>query len=482
MHLEADTCHRALRARDVRFDGLFFVGVTTTGIYCRPICPARTPRRDRCAFFASSAQAERAGFRACLRCRPELAPGAHTSVDAPSQLVRAAVAQIDAGFLDEGSLDALAAGLGVTARHVRRVMEEELGVSPIELAQTRRLGLAKQLLQDTELSLAEIAFASGFASVRRFNASFRARFGAAPSVLRRAKPERGVAASAGVTLRLDYRPPLDWAALLAFLRGRAIAGVESIDDDTYRRTVAIDDAVGWVSVTHGPSARAALSAFVSSSLVPKLLPLVAALRRLFDLDAAPSTIADQLGADPVLTRSVARRPGLRVPGAFDPFELAIRAILGQQVTVRAATTICGRLVERFGVKVDGGLDPSSRRFPRAEELATKSIDELASIGLPGARAATIAALSRAIAERTIALSPGVDPEDTITRLVELPGIGPWTAHYIAMRALAWPNAFPAGDLAVKKALGLTKTKMIEARARAWEPWRAYAVMHLWAGE
>jgi AraC family transcriptional regulator of adaptative response / DNA-3-methyladenine glycosylase II len=465
MRIDGDTCYRALTARDARFDGLFFVGVATTGIYCRPVCTARTPGRERCTFYGTAAEAERAGFRACFRCRPELAPG-HAPVDAAPRLVDRAVRLVDAGFLDGRRVDDLAAALGVGARHLRRAFDDALGLSPVELAQSRRIALARHLLRDTALPLADVAFASGFSSVRRFNAAFAERVGRPPSALRR----QGGDADA-LTLRLDYRPPLDWPALLAFLRVRALPGVETVGDDAYRRVVAIGDHVGTVEVRPDPR-RAALRARVSPSLAGVLTPLVARLRALFDLDARPDLVASVLGADPLLAEHVARRPGLRVPGAVDPFETTVRAVLGQQVSVRAATTLAGRFVERFGVETEHG-----RRFPRPAEVGDTD-----GLGLPRARAATLAAVARLFAVGD------VDPH----RLRDVPGIGDWTAEYVAMRAFGRPDAFPAGDLVVRRALGdlsivtagaggrgACTAAQARARAEAWRPWRAYATLHLW---
>ncbi len=473
MELDDATCFRALAARDGRFDGLFFVGVTTTGIYCRPICPARSPGRARCRFFRTAAEAEAGGFRACFRCRPELAPGA-ASTERASALTRAAVARIEAGFLDERPATALAAALGVSDRHLRRAMEAELGVGPKALAQTRRLALAKRLLHDSSLSLAEIALASGFGSVRRFNAAFRERFGTAPSALRR----REASGLPGVLrVRLEHRAPYDLEGMLAFLAGRAIPGVERVERGRYVRAVALGGKVGRLEVTADPE-RPALLAHVPVELARSVGAIVPRLRAVFDLDARPDRIAEVLAADPLLAPLVAARPGLRVPGAFDPFETAVRAVLGQQVTVKAATTLAGRLAARFGRAVE--LGPGLERvFPTAAELARAGVDELARLGMPGARAATIVALSRALEDGTVDLSGAMEPDLVIERLDALPGIGPWTAQYLAMRALHWPDAFPAGDLGVQKALGRPGLRGAEARAASWRPWRAYAVLHLW---
>jgi AraC family transcriptional regulator of adaptative response / DNA-3-methyladenine glycosylase II len=478
--LEAETCYRALSARDRRFDGLFFVGVATTGIYCRPVCTARTPRRERCAFYRTAAEAERAGFRACLLCRPELAPGG-APVDSVPRLVAAAVSRIEGGFLNESSIEGLASELGVTSRHLCRAMESELGVSPVELAQSRRLALAKQLLQDTSLPVAEVAFASGFQSVRRFNALFQARFGRPPGALRHERA--GAVESRSFVLRLDHRPPFDWEAFLGFLRGRTIPGVEHVGDSEYRRTVRLGGKTGWLAVRHDAT-RPALLAEVSLSLAGVLMPVVARLRALFDLDAQPEVIAECLGRDALLAEQVRAHPGLRVPGAFEPFEMTVRAILGQQVSVKAATTLAGRLVARFGEpfegpSFEGSSEVLSRLFPPPETLAAATADDLASLGLPGARARSLQTLARAVAEGSVRLERHADVAGTMAALEALPGIGAWTAHYIAMRALRWPDAFPASDLGIRKALGGLTAKAATERAEPWRPWRAYAVMHLW---
>jgi AraC family transcriptional regulator of adaptative response / DNA-3-methyladenine glycosylase II len=494
--------YKALAARDSRFDGLFFVGVRTTGIYCRPICPARTPARPRCAFFASSAEAEAAGYRACLRCRPELAPGS-SPVDAIDVLVAAATQRIAEGALNESALDNLAAELGVTARHLRRALGAKLGVSPVELAQSRRVALAKQLLHDTTLSVTQIAFAAGFGSIRRFNSAFSHRMGCAPSMLRRPRTPEGrtsaVRRSARqvsqsralpegmaddrpdsmVELRLDYRPPYDWPRLLTFLRGRAVPGVEHVADDLYRRIVHQSGCTGEIAVRPVPGC-SALGLSVSSGLLPVLMPLVARVRRMFDLDARPDVIARALGSDRRLAASVAVRPGLRLPGAIDPFEAAIRALLGQQVSVAAATTLAGRFAARFGARVGSGA--LSYRFAMVDEVVATGPGQIVRIGMPMTRAIAIHELAKAVASGAVSLdgapaTHGLD--DFVARIVTLPGIGPWTAHYLAMRALHLPDAFPAADLGIQKALRRAGARAAEARAEAWRPFRSYAVMHLW---
>ncbi|HSQ63669.1 MAG TPA: AlkA N-terminal domain-containing protein [Polyangiaceae bacterium] len=467
-----DRWYQALLSRDARFDGVFFVGVTTTGIYCRPVCTARTAGRDRCVFFRHAAEAEREGFRACFRCRPELAPG-QSSVDAAGRLASAATARLETSAA-ETSIEDVARELGVTSRHLRRVLAERVGVSPIELVQSKRLALAKQLLHDTRLPITDVAFASGFASVRRFNAVFRERFGRPPTAVRKTLGALGRAQTEGaVVLRLDYRPPLDWAAALGFLAARAIPGVESVVGDEYRRTVRIDGAIGWIAARPLPG-RNALACRVSLSLVPSIGPLSARVRSLFDLDAHPRAIDEHLARDRRLAPLVRARPGLRLPGAIDGLEAAVRAILGQQVSVKAATTLAGRLAERFGAPIRTPFEELRLVFPSAARLAHAELD-----GLPQARARAVRALASSVAAKRLDLSAHAPWEATLERLGALPGIGPWTSAYVAMRALRWPDAFPGGDLAVRKALGTGSAAESERLAERWRPWRSYAVMHLW---
>jgi AraC family transcriptional regulator of adaptative response / DNA-3-methyladenine glycosylase II len=474
--LEADTCYRALLARDPRFDGLFFVAVETTGVYCRPVCRARTPRRERCAFYRTAAEADRDGFRACLRCRPELAPG-HARVDAESRTVARAVARIESGALNGASVDDLARELGVTARHLRRTMQAELGVSPLELAQSCRFALAKQLLQDSALSMTEVAFAGGFQSVRRFNDAFRERYQRPPSALRRARrkpqPERDT-----IELTLEYRAPYDWDCMLGFLAARATPGVELVADGAYLRTVVLDAARGCVRVTRVPG-RNALRAHVSLALARVLMPLVARLRRTFDLDAQPALIGAHLSKDAALRASVRAHAGLRLPGAFDGFETALRAVLGQQVSVAAATTLAGRVAHAFGEPIETPYAQLSRLVPDAAAIAAASEQAIAALGVMPARARTLRALAQAVCDGELSLDARPDPQSTSAALARVPGIGPWTAQYIAMRVLADPDAFPASDLGVRKALGGVSVAAGLARAEHWRPWRAYAAMHLW---
>jgi AraC family transcriptional regulator, regulatory protein of adaptative response / DNA-3-methyladenine glycosylase II len=471
-----DIYYRALTSRDTRFDGVFFVGVRTTGIYCRPVCTAKTPGRKSCRFFASAALAEQAGFRPCLRCRPELAPG-HAPVDNARTVARIAAARIEAGALnDGGSLEELAESFGLSSRQLRRLVRKELGVSPIQLAQTNRLLMAKRLIAETQLSMVQVARSAGFDSVRRFNTLFRSHYRLTPSALRRASGT--IVAADCLRLRLAYRPPLNWAAMLRFLAARAIPGVECVTSVTYHRTVGLGEHRGWLSVS--PVAdRHLLTVELSTALAPSLPAVLARLRHLFDLDARPDVIAEHLALDPVLAALTKRTPGLRVPGAFDSFELGMRAILEQQVSVRGASTLAGRFAQRFGEPIKTPLACLNRIAPTADAISAAHSSTLASLGVPTARAASLRNLARQVVRREIDLGSGVDPGAIVVQLMELPGIGPWTAQYIAMRALRWPDAFPSGDLGLAKASRMKSAKALERAAERWRPWRAYAAMHLW---
>lgn len=478
MNLDADSCYRALAAHDARFDGRFFVGVTSTHIYCRPVCTVRTPRRENCRFFVSAAAAEVDGFRPCMRCRPELAPGM-ASVDATARLAQGAVDLIEGGVLEERGLEHLAARVGVTSRHLRRVFLSEFGVAPIEYAQTQRLLLAKRLLTDTALPVTEIALASGFQSVRRFNALFKARYRMAPGRLR--KERMPGALPDALRFELAYRPPYAFDAILDFLRDRAIPGVERVTASSYARTLAIAHRgavhAGEVEVHRVPR-KAALAVQLSASFARVVPQALARFKHAFDLACDPAEIDAHLG---VLATA---HPGLRVPGAFDGFELGVRAIVGQQVSVRAARTLLGRIVRAHGRLLDESADAEGdawRLFPTPSGIAAAGADAVARCGLTPARAATVVVLAQAVASGSLVLEPGVDVDATIERLRALPGVGPWTAHYIAMRALRWPDAFLANDLVVLRAMNETRPARAEAASAAWRPWRAYAVMHLWKG-
>ncbi len=473
MTLDSAICYRALRARDARFDGRFFVAVSSTRIYCRPVCTVKPPKRENCRFFPSAAAAEALGYRPCLRCRPELAPG-NASVDATTRLAQAAASMMEDRALDDEGLDAVAARLGITDRHLRRAFGAEFGVSPVEFAQTQRLLLAKRLLTDTALPVTEVAFASGFGSVRRFNALFRERYRLAPGELRGRR--NGAAVSDALEFELAFRPPFDWPAVSAFLGARAIPGVEAVEGARYRRTVRIaadgKAHAGWIAVALSP-AKPTLRVTVSASLATALPPALSRVKALMDLACHPADVAQALG------RLAARRPGLRVPGAFDGFETAVRAILGQQVSVAGASTLAGRLAAALGDPVSTPFDSLTTLFPTVATVAEVPPARIAKLGMPLARARTIAALARAVADGKLALVPNADVEATLETLRALPGIGEWTAQYIAMRALSWPDAFPHTDLGVMKALGTTDARRALAAGEAWRPWRAYAVMHLW---
>ena len=474
--------YQALAAHDPRFDGVFYVGVTSTGIYCRPVCTARTPKAANCRFFDSAAAAEKANFRPCLRCRPELAPG-NAPVDDAQRIASLIAQRIDEGMLDDGAgLESIAKRFGWSSRQIRRMMQRELGVSPIELVLTRRLLLAKQLLTETTLPMSEVAFASGFASVRRFNDAFNGRYGIPPAQFRRATPDARSTATSSDTfsLQLVYREPFEWDALLAFLGARAMRGVECVDGDAYLRTVSLGTHRGWLRVTHAP-ARRALMVELTHTLTPVLPAVLGRLRHLFDLSARPDVIAAHLSRDPKLACSVARHPGLRVPGAFDGFELAVRAILGQQITVKAATTIAGRFVTALGEMVRTPHAALDRAAPTADRVARARVEDLAALGIIRARAGSILALAREVASGRLVLAPGARPGEVISRLEALPGVGPWTAQYIAMRALRWPDAFPKEDLAARKALGGATPAAVDVASHAWRPWRSYALLHLWQG-
>jgi AraC family transcriptional regulator, regulatory protein of adaptative response / DNA-3-methyladenine glycosylase II len=469
MDLDANSCYQAMLARDPRFDGRFFVGVATTGIYCRTICTVRTPRRESCTFYPSPSAAERAGYRPCLRCRPELAPGS-APVDAAGRLAAAVASRIEDGALADRRVEELAAEIGVSDRHLRRVLKSQLGVTPVELAQTQRLLLAKRLLTDTGLSVTDVAFASGFSSVRRFNALFRERYRLNPTDLRKARTL--AVSSETLVCELSYRPPLDWDALLDFVAGRASRGVEARDGSRYLRTVAFGAHRGWITVEPSPGAPA-LRVTLAAALLPVLMPTLARVKRLFDLAAEPQQIAAHLGP------LAAARPGLRVPGAFDGFEVAVRAVLGQQVSVAAASTLASRLTAAFGEPIETPVASLTHLPPTAAQVAGLEPTALASIGIPAARARSIVALAGAVAREEISLEPGAEIGATMARLKALPGIGEWTAQYIAMRALAWPDAFPHTDLGIQKALEETDPRRVLHIAEAWQPWRAYAAMHLW---
>lgn len=482
-----EICYQAMKAHDARFDGRFFVGVASTKIYCRPICRVKLPLFKNCSFHASAAAAESAGFRPCLKCRPELAPGFAMS-EASTTLARTAARMIENSVAGVGKIDddvsAIAARIGVTDRHLRRIFQSEFGVSPVQYMQTQRLLLAKRLLTDTKLAVADVAFASGFSSVRRMNALFAERYGFAPTRLRKETGNESQSASF-FTFNLAYRPPFDWDWMLSFFEKRAIPGVEAVREGVYRRVLRIarEDEVpitSWLQIKHA-AARHSLEVMLAPAFAPVIASVLAHVKRVFDLHCDPTEISLALG------KCAKNSPGLRLPGAFDGFELAVRAVLGQQVTVKAARTLATRFVATHGEMIafdhTTPFNDLSFAFPSAAKVATLTQDDIAKLGIVSARANAIIAIAQKIARGELDLSPNASLEKTSAALQSIKGIGPWTAQYIAMRALSWPDAFPPQDVAILNALNLPNTaqgqREADAMAEAWRPWRSYAVMHLW---
>jgi AraC family transcriptional regulator, regulatory protein of adaptative response / DNA-3-methyladenine glycosylase II len=479
MDLDHDACYRALSTRDARFDGRFFIAVRTTRVYCRPICPARTPKRENVTFFARASAAQEAGYRPCLRCRPESSPdlGAWRGT---SNTVSRTLALIGEGALDGEAVDALAERLGIGERQLRRLFRQHLGASPIAVAQTRRVLFAKQLIVETTMPMAEVALAAGFNSIRRFNATFQLLYQRPPRELRRSKRSDGEQTGAeGITLKLPYAPPYDWDAMINFLGARAIRGIEAIDDRRcYRRSIALDGAQGVISVE--PDDRdPALRVSIRFPQVSALAGIVRRIRRIFDLSADPLAIRDDLGRDPLLAPLVAKRPGLRLPGAWDGFEVAVRAILGQQMTVVAAVNLAAKLVAKYGEplrSVHG--DGLTHIFPTPAGIARAHLR-----GMPVVRARALSSVAAAALADPDLFSPSQTLEDATTKLRSIRGMGEWTAQYIAMRILGEPDAFPAADIGILRALtraeeGWPSCAAVVARAEAWRPWRAYAAQHL----
>jgi AraC family transcriptional regulator of adaptative response / DNA-3-methyladenine glycosylase II len=498
MTLDSDTCYRAVAARDPRFDGRFFTGVTSTGIYCRPICPSRTPARRNMRFFPHQAAAETAGFRACRRCRPEASPGS-PDWNIRADLVARAVRLISDGYVDEHGISGLARRLAVTERHLHRLVVAELGTGPLALARTVRLQTARRLLSETSVPITEIAFASGFSSVRQFNASFQESYRQPPSALRAGPRPRGAAAdgmdthsahsrstdtqSTGsngtwLSLRLACREPFDGESLLGFLAARAIPGVEQVTDGRYARTIRTSSGAGVIELVPGPPGQGHVLLRVRLTGLGGIGQVVSRCRQLFDLDADPAAIGSALASDRFLAPLVHARPGLRIPGAYDGFELAVRAVLGQQVSVSAGRTFAARLAARYGsplaVPDDG---QPALLFPGPAQLADA---DLSGVGLTTSRQATLRTLAGAMATGRLDLDPGTDPAEAAARLSELPGIGPWTVSYILMRAVRDPDAFPETDLGLRRAI--ERLGCPPAHARLWRPWRAYAALHLWTWE
>ena len=476
--LDPEALNRARISRDPRFDGKFYIAVTSTGIYCRPICPSRYAKRSNVRFFGTPAAAEAAGFRPCLRCRPEAAPGTPAWLGTAA-VVRRALRLINDGALDEDSVETLAGRLGIGARHLVRLFARHVGASPIAVAQTRRLHFAVCLLIETRLPITQIAMAAGFGSCRRFNDAFRRAYGRTPRELRGAGRCGGVGGRAEeVVLKLAYRPPYDWTHVRDFLAARAIPGVERVDERGYARTVACEGGHALICV-RALSGEDALELRVRGAPPASLLQLASVARRAFDLAADPARIGVELATDPLIGPLVRERPGLRIPGAWDVFECAVRAVLGQQVSVAAGCTLARRLVERAGRAIAGGTDGLTLLFPGPANLAGANLEGL---GITGARQATLRALARAWLERGIDF--GAAPEELAAAMAALPGIGPWTAQYVALRALGEPDALPTGDLVLRRMAappgrGSLTTRELDERSRKWRPWRGYAVVHLW---
>jgi len=484
MNLDAGAAYLALQARDARFDGRLFVGVTSTGIYCRPICRVRIPRRENCRFFSTPAQAEAQSFRPCLKCRPEIAPGpglAWSVMDASCTLARQAADWLDAQAAsgEATTLADLAARLGVSDRHLRRIFQAEHGVSPVQYLQTRRLLTAKQLLTDTRMPVAQVALASGFSSLRRFNAAFSESYRMSPTRLRGDAPDDHAASPVeAITVSLGLRAPYDADRLTRFLAQRAVPGVEHVEGMRIRRSIragVITEAPGWIDVQFALATSRVRLAF-SPQWVGASTRVIAAVRRWLDLDSTPQTIGEALAALP-------GSEGMRLPGSIDAFELAVRAVLGQQITVAAARTLARRVVERFGAPITSPWPEVGRTFPAPALIADTPIAQIAELGIISTRANAIVEIAKAWPELERRIADRESAEALIEALCELPGIGLWTAHYVAMRAMSWPDAFPPNDVAVLKAMkqlfNTTSQREADAVAAAWRPWRAYAVPRLW---
>jgi len=478
--LDKNQCSRARISRDTRFDGLFFTAVKTTGIYCRPICPARSPKEENVDYFMTAAAASEAGFRPCLRCRPESAPGTPAWRGTETTVSRA-LTMIRGGALNEGSVEDMAERLGITGRYLRQLFARHLGTSPLAFAQTQRFHFAKKLLNETDLSITQIALASGFGSIRRFNHVFKQAYGKPP---RAYQSKQGALAkeSAAIStcrLKLNYRPPYDWPSVLSFFRTRCIPSVERVGERSYQRSFRLGECRGHLVISHLEEEHA-FDLVVQLDKTEALMAVVERVRRLLDLDANTAAISQTLGEDPILAPLVARFPGTRLPGAWDPFEFAVRAVLGQQISVKAATTIAGRIARGFGPKIDEAVYTLDRFFPTAQEMQGS---DLSGLGLTRKRCETLTSLVDAVASGAVRLEVGQHLEQFTQTLCLLPGIGPWTAHYIAMRGLSEPDAFPESDLGIIKALSKPPERIsprkVRKLAEAWQPWRAYAAMYLW---
>ncbi len=473
MNLDLLVCSRARLSRDARFDGKFFIGVLGSRVYCRPICPAPTAKEKNCRYFPSAAAAAEAGFRPCLRCRPEASPGTPAWLGT-SNTVSRALRLIGESGLDDGGVNVLAERLGVGSRHLRRLFLQHLGATPSAVAHTRRLHFAKKLIDETGLPMSHVAQASGFGCVRRFNAAIRQTYHRTPTQIRHLAHQKTTLPGNQYLFRLRFRPPYQWESMLAFLAARATPGVEEVTADCYRRSISLHGGHGYFEVSLDDKHQA-LSVHIQFDDSRALFLIIERIRRMFDLSADWQAIAATLRTDPALARKVENLPGLRVPGCWNGFELATRAILGQQITVKGATALAGRIVSAFGRPfcTKGGL---THLFPSPEVLADAN---LVTVGLTNARAETIRAFARAVCDQRITFEGIAESDAFLTRLCEIPGLGPWTAQYVAMRALGEPDAFPCGDLGLLRALNLESGRELERRSQAWRPWRAYAAMYLW---
>jgi len=475
MNLDLQVCSRARLTRDARFDGKFFIAVRSTGIYCRPICPVRTLKESSVRYYPTAAAAAEAGFRPCLRCRPESSPGTPAWFGT-SNTVSRGLRLIGEGGMDDGGVEMLAERLGVGSRHLRRLFLKHLGATPVAIAQTRRLHFAKKLIDETTLPLHQVALASGFGCVRRFNASIRKVYHRTPTQIRRLARQTEVQPENEYLFLLHFRPPYHWQGMLDFLAPRATPGVEVVESGSYRRTISLHGREGYFEVSLA-ELQDALHLRIAFGDPQALFFIVERARGMFDLNADWTAVAQSLREDPVLAARLEADPGIRLPGCWNGFELAVRAILGQQVTVKGATTLAGRMASRFGKSFRGPMG-LTHLFPTPEVLADARLGE---IGLTGARAETVRVLARAICAGKINFGGSGDSEQFLKRLCEIPGIGQWTAQYVAMRALGEPDALPSGDLGLLRALALETPRELEQRAEAWRPWRGYAAMYLWRG-
>lgn len=476
--LDDEACYRAVQGRDARFDGVFYIGVTSTGIYCRPSCPAMTPKRPNVRFYRTAAEAQTAGFRACRRCRPDATPGS-AEWNVRADVVGRAMRLIADGVVDRDGVAGLAGRLGYSERQVHRTLVEEVGAGPLRLARSQRAHTARVLLETTELPVTEIAFAAGFASIRQFNDTIRAVYALTPSEVRGRARRRGRATTAGIIeLRLAYRQPADLRGVLDFLALRAVPGIEEVDGGTYRRSLTLPHGTGVAELTPQDGW---VQATLRLADPRDLTAAVARCRRVLDLDADPHAVDDLLGGDAVLGPLVAARPGVRVPGTVDGDELAVRGVLGQQISVAAARTVAGRLVAEHGKPLDAPVGTVTHAFPAASVLA--AVDP-ATFPMPRSRQRTLHELTSRLADGRLHLDPGVDRDEAECHLLDVPGIGPWTAAYVRMRALADPDVFLPTDLGVKHAmtgLGLpSDPPAVAALAETWRPWRSYALLHAWS--